>query len=73
MLWGALTAAALHEPADLALPALYQDPEDNQLKPISELVSGVANPMAQPWHTQLGHLSVLSVEVTDEPATHDFL
>ena len=62
-----------NEPADIALPAMYQDPTDNQLKPISELVLGVANPMGQPWHTQLGHLSVLSVEITDEPVTHDFL
>jgi len=61
-----------NEPADLPLPAMYQDPEDHQLKPTLQL-SSLNTALSQPWHAQLGHLSVLSVEVTAVPATHDYL
>lgn len=51
-------------------PAVYQDPEDGVVKPSSELT---VFPQGQPWHTQLGHLTITGVEPTGAPVTHDFV
>ena len=60
-----------NEPTTLTLPAMYQDPQDGVVKPTSEL--SVLNPtLSQPWHSQLGHLTITAVEPTDDPVTHNY-
>ena len=57
---------------DVPVPAMYQDPADHQLKPTTEL-SELNPTLSQPWHSQLGHLTITSVEVTTDPVTKDYL
>ncbi len=60
-----------NEPVNVLLPPMYQDPEDKMLKETSALSE--LNPTAlQPWHSQLGHLTVTAVEATDDPVTTDY-
>ncbi len=57
--------------ANTLLPAQYQDPADGMLKPTLEL-SPTSQNLEQPWHSQLGHLTVTKVEPTDDPVTMDY-
>ncbi len=57
---------------DVPVPAMYQDPADGKLKPTTEL-SQLNPTLSQPWHSQLGHLTITSVEVTTDPVTQDYL
>jgi hypothetical protein len=64
-----------NEPTDLELPSMYLDPVEQVLKPTIEL-SGWARHVGaaqQPWHANLGHLTITSVEETDDAVTHDYL
>ncbi len=65
-----------NEPADVALPAMYPKPTidgNNQvLVPTHEL--SVVNPTAtQPWHSQIGHLTITKIEATADPPATDYL
>jgi hypothetical protein len=62
-----------NEPQDQSLPAQYQDPQDGMLKPLSEISPVHAAAPQQPWHSQLGHLTITAVEETDDPVTHDYM
>lgn len=56
---------------NLVLPETYEDAEDHKLKPLGAL--SVFNPNGgQPWHSQLGHLTVQSIEKTDDPLLMDY-
>ena len=69
---GACAPRKLANEPDVPVPAMYQDPADGQLKPTTEL--SVQNPtLSQPWDSQLGHLTITSVEVTTDPVTKDYL
>lgn len=60
-----------NEPLEVALPAMYEHPASHLAQPIEQL--SVLNPDAkQPWHSQLGHLTVNSIEETSDPVTHDY-
>ncbi len=54
------------------LPAQYQDPSDGLIKPTLAL-SPMNKDFTQPWHSQLGHLTVTKVEETTDPVTTDYL
>jgi hypothetical protein len=64
-------ARTLPNEPDIPPPAMYQDPADHQLKPTLEL-SEVNFTLSQPWHSQLGHLTITKVEVTTDPLTQDY-
>lgn len=56
---------------NVLLPKTYEDPEDHELKPLSAL--SVSNPDGgQPWHSQLGHLTVQSIEQTNDPLSTNY-
>jgi hypothetical protein len=53
------------------LPAKYEDPDDRRLKPTLEL--SAFNPkFHQPWHSQLGHLTVTQIEATTDPVSMNY-
>ena len=54
--------------ANLTLPLKYQDPRDGTIKNTQDLAAG-PYPRAMPtqaWHSQAGHLKILSIEKTTE-------
>ncbi len=61
-----------NEPRNVTLPAMYQDAQDLLIKPTEQL-SALNADAVQPWHSQLGHLTVTAVEATDDPVTQDYL
>ena len=61
-----------NEPADTMLPAQYMHPTTKMLVPTADL-SAMNDTAAQPWHAQLGHLTITAAEKTDQPVNHDFL
>ena len=55
------------------LPAMYKDPVDGAVKATPQVASAYANAtLAQPWHSQVAKLTVLSIEKTDDPVNMDY-
>jgi hypothetical protein len=55
------------------LPAMYKDPVDGMVKATPQVASAYANAtLAQPWHSQVAKLTVLSIEKTDDPVNMDY-
>jgi hypothetical protein len=54
--------------ANLTLPPKYQDPRDGMIKNTQDLAAGPYPRQAptQAWHSQAGHLKILSIEKTTE-------
>ncbi len=59
-----------NEPETVALPQLYPHPVSGQAVPTASLMED--GKASQPFMGELGHLTVLAVERTEEPATRDF-
>ena len=53
------------------LPVKYEDPDDRRLKPTLEL-SAFNQELQQPWHSQLGHLTVTKIEATADPVSINY-
>jgi hypothetical protein len=54
------------------LPAFYRDLDDEQIKSTPQLSAYGNGSLAQPWHSQVGTLTVLSVECSNDPLTTDY-
>lgn len=57
----------------LMIPAKYMDPQDMMIKNTELLVqAGLGNGRNQPWHAQASHLTVTSMEPTNDPVTTNY-
>jgi hypothetical protein len=62
------------EPATTMLPPKYKDPLDGVVKNTPEVAKGgyPQATLAQPWHSQAGHLTVTAIELTTDPVTKNY-
>jgi hypothetical protein len=54
------------------LPAMYKDPADGKVKATASLNELSNGSVAQPWHSQAGHLTITKIEETADPVTMDY-
>ena len=54
------------------LPSMYRDLDDGQVKVTPQLSTYANASLAQPWHSQVGKLTVLSMECTNDPVSTDY-